>query len=230
MQDFDIVRETVPSESFRVASVIGKYDLQSRKITERFKGSFELPQDWSIGLIVGASGTGKSTILNEVFASYVKPKPAFSQTAVVDDMPQSASMSEICKTFNSVGFSSPPSWLKPYYVLSNGEKMRVELAKSLLEDHSAFAFDEFTSVVDRNVAKIGSLAMQKAIRKTNKQFIACTCHYDVEDWLQPDWVFSTDDMRLKKKPHTKSLQSISKSLMQEHTRNNFGISLLATTI
>lgn len=30
MQDFDIVRETVPSESFRVASVIGKYDWLGR--------------------------------------------------------------------------------------------------------------------------------------------------------------------------------------------------------
>ena len=230
MQDFDIVKETIPSDSFRVASVIGKYDLQSKKITERFKGSIELPDNWSIGLIVGASGTGKSTILNEVFSEYVKPSPVFTATAVVDDMPQNASMSEICKTFNSVGFSSPPSWLKPYYVLSNGEKMRVQLAKSLLEEHTAFAFDEFTSVVDRNVAKIGSLAMQKAIRRTDKQFIACTCHNDVEPWLQPDWVFSTDDMRLKKKQNIKSHQLTSKSLMQEHRKNSFGISLHATTI
>jgi GNAT superfamily N-acetyltransferase len=57
-----------------------------------------------------------------------------------------------------------------------------------------FVFDEFTSVVDRNVAQIGSFAMQKAIRKSSKQFIAVTCHYDVEDWLLPDWIFNTDTM------------------------------------
>ena len=57
-----------------------------------------------------------------------------------------------------------------------------------------FAFDEFTSVVDRTVAQIGSLAMQKAIRRQGKKFIAITCHYDVEEWLQPDWIFCTDDM------------------------------------
>ena len=59
-----------------------------------------------------------------------------------------------------------------------------------------FVFDEFTSVVDRNVAKIGSLAMQKAIRQSNnkKQFIAVTCHFDVIEWLQPDWIFNTNDM------------------------------------
>ena len=60
--------------------------------------------------------------------------------------------------------------------------------------HDSTSFDEFTSVVDRNVAQIGSFAMQKAIRKTDKKFIAVTCHHDVEDWLLPDWVFNTDTM------------------------------------
>ncbi len=72
--------------------------------------------------------------------------------------------------------------------------MRVDLARAILEDNKLFVFDEFTSVVDRNVAQIGSFAMQKAIRKTDKKFIAVTCHFDVQDWLLPDWVFNTDTM------------------------------------
>ena len=60
-----------------------------------------------------------------------------------------------------------------------------------------FVFDEFTSVVDRNVAKVGSFAMQKAIRKTNKKFIAVSCHDDIEDWLLPDWVFDTNSMTFR---------------------------------
>jgi predicted acetyltransferase len=36
--------------------------------------------------------------------------------------------------------------------------------------------------------------MQKAIRKTDKKFIAVTCHFDVQDWLIPDWIFNTDTM------------------------------------
>ena len=94
----------------------------------------------------------------------------------------------------SVGFASPPSWLKPYSVLSNGEKMRCDLARAILEKRDLFVFDEFTSVVDRNVAQIGSLAMQKAIRRGGQKFIAVTCHADVEPWLMPDWVFNTDTM------------------------------------
>lgn len=75
--------------------------------------------------------------------------------------------------------------------------MRCDLARAILSKEKLFVFDEFTSVVDRNVAKIGSFAMQKAIRKTDKQFIAVTCHYDVEDWLLPDWVFDTNTMTFR---------------------------------
>jgi GNAT superfamily N-acetyltransferase len=51
-------------------------------------------------------------------------------------------------------------------------------------------FDEFTSVVDRTVARIGSAAVAKAIRSgaVNARFVAVTCHYDVVRWLAPDWV------------------------------------------
>lgn len=230
MQNFDIVKETEPADSFRVQSIVGKYDLRSKKIVERFTGSFDLPADWSIGLIVGASGSGKSTILESVFGSYIAQDYEFTADAIVDDMPSEASMNDICKTFNSVGFSSPPSWLKPYSVLSNGEKMRVQLARALLEQHEIFAFDEFTSVVDRNVAKIGSHAMQKAIRRTSKQFIACTCHTDVEEWLQPDWVFSTDTMELKKKELGTDRHLKSRFSMHNQKSKNYGKCLLATTI
>lgn len=66
-------------------------------------------------------------------------------------------------------------------MLSNGEKMRCDLARATLEPQSLFVFDEFTSVVDRNVAQIGSYAIQSC-PQNQKQFIAVTCHYDVEEW------------------------------------------------
>lgn len=197
MQAFDIVRQVKPTKTFRVASVMGTFDLQSENIIERFKGEIKLPEKWQIGLIVGNSGTGKTTIAKELFEDYYVTSFDYKAETILDDMPKNQSIENICKTFNSVGFSSPPSWLKPYSVLSNGEKMRVDLARAILSDDDMFVFDEFTSVVDRNVAKIGSFAMQKAIRKTNKKFIAVGCHFDVEDWLLPDWVFNTNDMTFR---------------------------------
>lgn len=71
--------------------------------------------------------------------------------------------------------------------------MRVDLARALLEN-DFIVFDEFTSVVDRQVAQTASIALNKTIKKLNKQFIAVTCHYDILDWLQPDWVFDTNTM------------------------------------
>jgi ABC-type polar amino acid transport system ATPase subunit/predicted acetyltransferase len=198
MQTFDIIKEIKPNKTFRVASVMGKFDLQSEHIVERFTGQIEMDNEWQIGLIIGKSGTGKTTIAKQLFPESYITSFEYKEQTVLDDMPKTASVEEITSAFNSVGFSSPPSWLKPYSVLSNGQKMRVDLARAILSDNEMFVFDEFTSVVDRNVAQIGSFAMQKAIRKTNKKFIAVTCHFDVEDWLLPDWVFDTDTMTFRK--------------------------------
>ena len=197
MPTFNIVRESKPKKSFRVASVVGKFDLPSEHIIENFQGNIDLPENWQIGLIVGKSGTGKTTIAKELFPDSYITIFEYKAESILDDMPQNKSVEEISSAFNSVGFSSPTSWLKPYSALSNGQKMRVDLANAILSDRQLFVFDEFTSVVDRNVAQIGSFAMQKAIRKTNKQFIAVSCHFDIEDWLLPDWVFDTDTMTFR---------------------------------
>ena len=93
-----------------------------------------------------------------------------------------------------MGFSSPPSWVKPYHVLSNGEQFRCDLARALARCDSTagglVVFDEFTSVVDRNVARVVSAATAKALRggRIAGRFVTVTCHYDVTEWLDPDWV------------------------------------------
>lgn len=197
MPTFNIIREAKPSKTFRVASVIGKFDLPSEHIIETFNGEINLSDKWQIGLIVGKSGTGKTTIAKELFPDAYITNFEYKESSILDDMPKDKTVEEITSAFNAVGFSSPPSWLKPYHALSNGQKMRVDLANAILSEKEMFVFDEFTSVVDRNVAQIGSFAMQKAIRKTDKKFIAVTCHFDVEDWLLPDWVFDTDTMTFR---------------------------------
>lgn len=237
MPTFDIIKEVKPKQTFRVASVIGKFDLQSDHIVEHFKGDIDINENWQVGLIVGKSGTGKTTIAKQLFEDAYITNFEYSAETILDDMPKECSLEQITNAFNSVGFSSPPSWLKPYSVLSNGQKMRVDLARAILDEKDFFVFDEFTSVVDRNVAQIGSFAMQKAIRKTNKKFIAVTCHHDVEEWLLPDWVFNTDTMTFqsfegqkKNRPEIKFeiFQTADKSIWKmfakhhylSHTHNN----------
>jgi ABC-type Mn2+/Zn2+ transport system ATPase subunit len=165
MPHFDIIRECKPEKTFRVESVMGTFDLQTEHIKEHFVGNIEPPEKWNVGLIVGRSGSGKTTIARELFGAKVIEKYNYTHESILDDMPKSATMQEITAALNSVGFSSPPSWLKPYSALSNGERMRCDIARAMLENDDFFVFDEFTSVVDRNVAQISSFAIQKAIRK-----------------------------------------------------------------
>lgn len=193
---FNIIKETKPKETFRVSSVLNAFDLSIDKVKDHFEGNIDIEgKDWNIGLIVGSSGTGKSTIAKELFPDTYIFEQTYSEGSVIDDMPKEKSVKEITKAFTSVGFASPPSWLKPYSVLSNGEKMRCDLAKSILEEKEIVVFDEFTSVVNREVAKTGSFAIQKAIRKLNKKFVAVGCHSDIIEWLQPDWIYNTDEQR-----------------------------------
>lgn len=194
--EFEIIKKTEPKETFRVSSVLNAFDLSIDKVCEKFKGNIQIEdKDWNVGLIVGSSGSGKSTIAKELFKDGYIFEQNYSESSVIDDMPKEKSVKEITKAFTSVGFASPPSWLKPYSVLSNGEKMRCDLAKSILEEKEIVVFDEFTSVVNREVAKTGSFAIQKAIRKMNKKFIAVACHSDIIEWLEPDWIYNTDEQR-----------------------------------
>ena len=51
---------------------------------------------------------------------------------------------------------------------------------------------EFTSAVDRQIAKFGALAFAKAWRRLKaKKVVLLTPHYDEVEWLEPDWVFDT---------------------------------------
>ena len=193
MPSFDIIRQSPVSKSYRAARVAADYDYNREYSEEHFAGSFELPDDWNIGLIVGASGTGKTTIARELFPDSVVDGFEYTRASVIDDMPDDCSVDDITRCFYAVGFGSVPSWLRPYDVLSNGEKMRVDLARAILEKELV-VFDEYTSVVDRNVAKTISMALEKGIRRQGKRFVAVSCHRDIIEWLQPDWVFDTDVM------------------------------------
>lgn len=196
MPDFDIVKSIDPEPTFRVAAVVAMFDLQTERITEHFKGHIAIDKsDWNIGVISGASGTGKTTIARELWPDHYVTKFEYAAGSVVDDMPKKHDVESIVKMFNAVGFASPPSWIKPYNVLSTGEQMRVDLARAVLEHDDMVVFDEFTSTINRDVARIGSHAIAKAVRRLKRRFVAVTCHNDVVEWLEPDWHFDTDTMR-----------------------------------
>lgn len=183
-------------DSFRISKVKGMFDCQFDEIKKEYDINIPIENEkWNIGLIVGASGTGKTTIAKKLFQDFnFFSGFDWKSSSVLDDFHSNLSAKEITEVLSKVGFASPPDWLKPFSVLSNGQKMRVELARLILESDRPFIYDEFTSVVDRKVACIGSSAIQKFIRKMDKQFIAVSCHYDIAEWLEPDWIYDVNKM------------------------------------
>jgi energy-coupling factor transporter ATP-binding protein EcfA2 len=201
-------------DSFRVQQVAGMFDVPlAAKCTERFK--VELPtltDDWQVGLIVGPSGSGKSTIARHCYGDVLYTDADWPADRAVVDCFGDVPLRQVVELFTAVGFSSPPSWVKPYHVLSGGERFRCDLARALASEPAGLSrrdkpggslvvFDEYTSVVDRNVAKACSLAIAKGIRRGNIpcRFIAVTCHYDVAEWLEADWVLDMAAGRLERR-------------------------------
>lgn len=148
-------------------------------------------QPWQIGLIVGPSGAGKTLLARHAFGDALVDEFTWSPgRALLDEFPDRMGIRDVVGLLTAVGLSSPPAWMRPYATLSNGEAFRAGIARALAEQPGLVVIDEFTSVVDRQVAKVASHTVQKTIRRQpGRQFVAVTCHYDVTDWLQPDWVY-----------------------------------------
>lgn len=212
---FEFSYKTKPNKSFRVQSLIGQYDLENKDVVQYFKGDHKLPEKWNIGLIVGNSGSGKTSIAKNVFGDFDSCN--WSNDSIIENFASDLKMDDITFALGSVGFNSVPYWLKPFSVLSNGEKSRVELARLALEKQLV-VYDEFTSLVDRDVAKSMSNSIQKLFRKLDKKLVAVTCHHDVLEWLQPDWVYDTDkkEFILPKLNEGKSSNSRSHEQISNH--------------
>jgi hypothetical protein len=200
MPYLDIVRESQVIRSPRVIQLEGMFGIPAEK-KSRVEWSANLPIEknpWNIGLIVGPSVCGKTTLARELFhKQLVNGFEWFPKKSIIDSFPREMGIKEITALLSSVGFSSPPAWMKPFHVLSNGEQFRVTLARALAEPSALVAIGEYSSVVDRTVAQVSSCAVAKTVRKRKQKFIAITCHYDIIDWLDPDWIYQpvTDDFQ-----------------------------------
>lgn len=199
-------------DSFRVQQIAGMFDMEvADRATRRIE--FDAPDtdaDWKIGLIVGPSASGKSTAARHLFGKAALQNRPWPKDVAVIDCFGDHSIKTITHALTAVGFGSPPSWLKPYHVLSTGEQLRSSLARCLLNARAKpVVFDEFTSVVDRTVARVGSAAVAKAIRSDCLpcQFVAVTCHDDIIPWLAPDWILDMTvgqvKRRLPRRPNIK---------------------------
>ena len=147
--------------------------------------------DWNILLICGKSGSGKSTILREVYGD-VKPIEYDYTRCVISQFPR-LSEEEVCDLLSSMGLASVPTWLRKPQELSNGERARLDIAKAIYDANGGVVLlDEYTSVVNRAAAKSMSHALQRYARQKGLKIIIASCHFDIVEWLQPDYMFNLE--------------------------------------
>jgi hypothetical protein len=168
----------------------------------------KIPNQFKIGLIVGSSGSGKSTMLKEFG---VEETPIWDNNKAI--ISHFENPDDGINKLSSVGFNSIPSWYKPYNVLSNGEKFRADLARKI---KSGAVIDEYTSVVDRAVAKSATAALSRYIKNNDiHNVILSSCHHDIIDWLEPDWVLDMDSGELLNGFFLSAQKSISEYIAQK---------------
>ena len=171
------------------------YDIQNRDIT-----TTEVPMPskedmeemnkshWNIMLICGKSGSGKSTILKEI-GNVIPIRYDYSK-AVISQF-EGYSEEDACDLLNGVGLSSVPNWLRKPNELSNGERARLDNAKSIYDAKGGIVIlDEFTSVVNRAAAKSMSFALQRYARQKDLKIVIASCHFDIIEWLNPNYIFN----------------------------------------
>ena len=184
-------------DSYRAARVKSLFNAESGA---NFDMVADLPVDdagWSLGVIVGPSGSGKTSMGRQFWGggAFTDFDDWPADRPIVDAITPGGDFNGVTAALAAVGLGTVPAWLRPYPVLSNGEKFRANLARIICDAPARVVVDEFTSVVDRQIARFGALAFSKSWKRLAKaggnQCVLLSCHYDIIDWLEPDWVFDT---------------------------------------
>ena len=177
------------------------FDIQNKEesIVQIDANLENIPDDWNIGVIYGGSGTGKTTILKNFFNKEIDKSNFDNSKSLISNFdwldPKEATL-----LLTQMGLASVPCWLRPFNTLSNGEQYRANLAFIVgkAKENEVVLIDEYTSVVDRDVAKSMSNALQKYIRRNKKRIVLASCHFDIMEWLQPDWIYSPNKRRIER--------------------------------
>jgi hypothetical protein len=94
--DFDFYNSWSEPDSFRAQGVVGSFTLNDVKLQKHFRGSLPIEgDDWQLGIIVGRSGSGKSSIARKLFPNDYITNFEYHGKCILDDFPEGLSTSEI---------------------------------------------------------------------------------------------------------------------------------------
>lgn len=173
-----------------IEEIARRFDLEQ---SDHYKEPIDIPDlDANKVLLIGTSGSGKSTILQHYMRKY-NYKPVDYDTRPICDYFNTPD--EAQQHLKSAGLNAVPTWVRPLHTLSDGEKFRAKLAIEAY-NNEIFFIDEFTSSLDRTTAKSICASINKGMFMKN--FIFATGHEDVVKWLEVDMIYNTDYLTFAK--------------------------------
>ena len=198
LKKYEVNLQSETSKSFLGIKASQSLDIDTEKKSKHsLLVNADIETDFNIGLIVGASGSGKTTLAEQIYGKDCFKTLLNLEKSVIDQFPEEYTYEEVSQLLCGVGLASVPCWIRPAYTLSNGQKARAEVALQManMNDNNLTIIDEWTSVVDRTVAKVMSSCISKNVRKTNKSIVLLSCHYDIIDWVNPDWIIDCNSQK-----------------------------------
>jgi ABC-type lipoprotein export system ATPase subunit len=195
----DVTLESEVFTNFRCQVAANSLDIDAKKKSKHHLrvDNVNIPNEWNIGLIYGASGSGKTTTVTKLFGQSVFETILDQEQPIINQLPKEFTYEECATLLNGIGLNSVPCWIRPVKTLSNGQKARAEAVLLMCQNRDVVFIDEWTSVVDRTVAKAMSLCLHKYAKRTDKKIVLLSCHYDIIEWLKPDWLIDCNTQKFE---------------------------------
>jgi ABC-type lipoprotein export system ATPase subunit len=193
----EVILQSPVSNNFRCKMACDALDIDIKKKSMHHLKitGVKIPESWNVALVYGASGSGKTSMIHKLFGDDIFKTVIDEEKPIINQLPDHLSYDECAAILSGIGLNSVPCWVRPVKTLSNGQRARAEAALLMTQSDDIIFIDEWTSVVDRTVAKAMSHCLQKFARKHNKKIVLLSCHYDVLEWLVPDWLIDCNEQK-----------------------------------
>lgn len=196
-KNIEVILKSEVNKEFRcqVAANSLDIDVEKKSIHHLKINNINIPDKWNIGLVYGNSGSGKTTMIKHLFGDKIFEVKLDEDKPIINQLPEDMSYEDCAKMLNGIGLNSVPCWIRPVKTLSNGQRARAEAVYLMTQSDEIIFIDEWTSVVDRTVAKAMSLCLYKYAKRNNKRLVLCSCHVDILEWLNPDWMIDCNKQK-----------------------------------